>query len=334
MENGYWDQIKKAVSCRKNQFPMELSDAFRLFNGFLEGFPHLLIELFGSTLLIYDYSSPATVDSIMINKVIDLCQEEFPQIKSVILKRRNSINEDEKRGILACGDSATTTIHENNVKFAVDLSLNQDASFYFDTRNLRVWLKNEMAGANVLNTFAYTGSLGAAARAANAQRVIQTDINAGYLNIARRTFQLNGFQVQNKDFLVGDFFHIVANIKRQGILFDCVIIDPPFFAESKGGTVDLLSGSLRLINKVRPLVRHGGYLVVVNNAIFLSGADFYRLINEICQSEYISLEKIIPIPEDVTGYPTSISQAAPLDPAPFNHSTKIVLLKVKRKDQA
>lgn len=334
MEKSQLDRIKNAVAMRKHHLPKEMSDAFRLFNGFLEGFPDLLIDLFGSTLLLYDYSSSASLDLLLVNRIISLCQEEFPQIESAFLKKRNSALADEKRGKLIFGDSLTTVINENGVKYAVDLSLNQDASFYFDTRDLRAWLKNEMSGGVILNTFAYTGSLGAAAQAAQAKRVIQTDLNAGYLNLARRSFQLNGFPVHNKDFLVGDFFHIIANIKRQGILFDCVIVDPPYFAESKGGKVDLLNGSLRLINKVRPLLRHGGFLAVINNALFLSGADFYQSILELCQSGYISLEKIIPVPQDVTGYPSSVVFTAPSDPAPFNHSTKIVILKVKRKDLA
>jgi 23S rRNA (cytosine1962-C5)-methyltransferase len=38
---------------------------------------------------------------------------------------------------------------------------------------------------------------------------------------------------------------------------------------------------------------------------------------------------LIPVPEDCTGY--NILRQGITDPAPFNHSTKIAILKVRRK---
>ena len=38
-----------------------------------------------------------------------------------------------------------------------------------------------------------------------------------------------------------------------------------------------------------------------------------------------------PVPPDFTGYPETVLSAPPVNPAPFNHSTKIAVLGVKRK---
>jgi hypothetical protein len=40
---------------------------------------------------------------------------------------------------------------------------------------------------------------------------------------------------------------------------------------------------------------------------------------------------LIPVPEDFTGYPHTCLGSPPVDPAPFNHATKIAVLKVWRK---
>jgi 23S rRNA (cytosine1962-C5)-methyltransferase len=56
-------------------------------------------------------------------------------------------------------------------------------------------------------------------------------------------------------------------------------------------------------------------------------------LNALCKGPYLSLEEIIPVPPDVTGYPDTIVDAPPVDPTPFNHPTKIAILKVFRKDQ-
>ena len=71
----------------------------------------------------------------------------------------------------------------------------------------------------------------------------------------------------------------------------------------------------------------------INNAVFLSGSDFMKTIEYICADGYLSLQTTIPIPEDITGYAQTVQTSPPVDPSPFNHSTKIAILAVKRKDQ-
>jgi 23S rRNA (cytosine1962-C5)-methyltransferase len=248
------------------------------------------------------------------------------------LKAHKSANPDPRRGIFLYGDSFDRHISENHVRYSIDLQLNQDASFYLDTRNLRIWAKNNMRGMSVLNTFSYTGSLGVAARAGNSRRVVHLDRYRKFLDIARTSYVLNGFPVKKSDFITGDFWRVTSHLRHSGELFDCVIVDPPVYAQSNTGVVDLVSESSRVINKVRPLVGHDGYLVVVNNALFLSGADFMQALADLCASGYMQLETTIPVPEDIAITAQRRAHAAPVDPAPFNHSTKIAILRVKRKD--
>jgi len=121
-------------------------------------------------------------------------------------------------------------------------------------------------------------------------------------------------------------------LRNKKALFDCVILDPPFFSQTQAGRVDLQQETTRLINKIRPLVAHEGYMVVINNALFLKGSDFEAELNTLCESDYLQRHKIIPIPEDITGYPSTIVDSPPVDSAPYNHPTKIAILKVLRKE--
>jgi 23S rRNA (cytosine1962-C5)-methyltransferase len=89
-------------------------------------------------------------------------------------------------------------VRENGVWYALDLQANRDAGLYLDTRSLRRWLKERMAGARVLNTFAYTGSLGVAALAGGAARVVHVDLKRDFLNIARTSYTLNGFAIHRR----------------------------------------------------------------------------------------------------------------------------------------
>ncbi len=181
---------------------------------------------------------------------------------------------EEKRGKLLFGENPDRKIREQGVWYALDLCMNQDASLYLDTRNLRTWAKQNLGGKTVLNAFAYTGSLGVAACAGGASRVVQLDLNRQFLNQAKTSYSLNGFPIRKADFLTGDFWPQISRLKRAGERFDCVMLDPPFFSTTSGGVVDLAENSSRLINKVRPLINDGGRLVSVNNALYVSGKAY------------------------------------------------------------
>jgi 23S rRNA (cytosine1962-C5)-methyltransferase len=161
--------------------------------------------------------------------------------------------------------------------------------------------------------------------------VVQTDRNRAFLNLAKVSYTLNGFHIAPGDFLAADFFSVVARIKRAGTRFDIIMLDPPFFAETDRGRINLVSESGRLINKVRPLVADGGRLIALNNALFVSGAEYLRTLEALCADGYLSLESLLPVPPDCAGYPATRRRPPPADPAPFNHSTKIAVLHVRRK---
>jgi 23S rRNA (cytosine1962-C5)-methyltransferase len=78
-------------------------------------------------------------------------------------------------------------------------------------------------------------------------------------------------------------------------------------------------------------VAHDGWLVAINNALYLSGRDYLGMLEELSADGYLSIEQLIPIPPDITGYAQTIQGYPPTDPAPFNHPTKIAVLRVKRK---
>jgi len=71
--------------------------------------------------------------------------------------------------------------------------------------------------------------------------------------------------------------------------------------------------------------------VAVNNALYLSGRDYMSMLEELCADGYLRVESLIPVPEDFTGYPGTRVGEFVTDPAPFNHPTKIAVLKVRRR---
>ena len=323
-------KIQNAIQQRVSTF--ENTDACRLFNGFYEGAPGLVIDRFGETLVLSNHNQPGYGTKI-IPITTEWAKLNLPGIQSVLVKERQSPNKEMVDGLLISGNASAQSIHEFGVKYALDLQINQDASFYLDTRNLRKWLLGHSHGLDVLNTFAYTGSLGVAAGMGGASKVIQTDLNPTFLEIAKQSWRLNKLNPNNCQIITGDYFRITGRMRHSNKLFGVVILDPPYFSTTGAGRVDLQGDITRLVNKVRPLAAHQGWLVVINNALFVSGKSFMEALTSLSESPYLSFEEIIPVPSDVTGYPNTIVDAPPVDPAPFNHPTKIAILKVFRKDK-
>lgn len=323
--------LEKAIASRLTLFDSAHESAFRLFNGFTEGYPNLVVDIYGHTLVVHNYADDPAKNEELVKEVISYLQTSLAWLHAGIIKIRNGATQEDKRGKLFFGTETDKKIKEHGVWYAIDLTINRDASLYLDTRNLRKWIMENLKNKSVLNTFAYTGSFGVAARKGGASRVVQIDLNREFLNIAQASYSLNGFPIQKGNFIARDFFEQVSNLKRANTFFDCVIIDPPFFSTTSKGKVDQEKESARLINKVRPLINDGGYLIAINNALFASGQDYMNTLESLCKDGYLKIKELIPVPEDFTGYPETRAGSPITDPSPFNHSTKIAVLEVKRK---
>jgi 23S rRNA (cytosine1962-C5)-methyltransferase len=325
------DFLTRALTARAELFDDRHMAAFRLFNGFTEGWPTLAIDLYAQTLVLQDYTAPKE-EKPALSVAQQFYQLRLPWLDTVLLKTRNAKKPEQRNGALLFGDTPARKIREHGVWYAVDLQLHQDAGFYLDTRNLRAWILRNLGGQRVLNTFAYTGSLGVAAQAAGAARVVQLDLKREFLNVAKTSYTLNGFPIQKADFISSDFWPAISQLIHRGELFDCVLLDPPFFAETRKGVVDMEKNYARLINKVRPLIADGGRLVAVNNALYVSGTEYLRMLEGLCADGYLTIEELLPVAEDFTGYESTRVPREIIDPAPFNHTTKIAVLRVRRKD--
>lgn len=323
--------LEKAIAARGHLLDARHETAIRLFNGFIEGYPDIAIDLYAATAVIHNYADPVENGTAAVAEALRVLQSILPWIRVVILKTRNSPLAEERRGKILAGSIADRAVREHDVWYAVDLCMNRDASLYLDTRNLRGWALQHLSGKTVLNTFAYTGSLGVAALASGAKRVVQLDRSSLFLNLAKTSYEMNNFRISKKDFIVGDFWEEVGRLKQGGEHFDCIFVDPPFFAVNQKGVVDLVNNSARMINKVRPLINDGGYLVTINNALYVSGKEYMETLDKLCADGYLKIAELIPIPNDFAGYPQTRAGIPVSDPAPFNHSTKIAILEVRRK---
>ncbi len=325
--------LDAAIDARASLFDAAHVGALRIFNGFTEGDASLALDVFGRTLVVLDHGDETGERRPRVDAVVEAVRAKLPWLRAAIWKARRAESAEARNGALVFGAESDVDrkVREHGVWYALSLTMNRDEGLYLDTRNLRAWARENLVGRRVLNTFAYTGSLGVAARSAPAKHVVQLDRSATFLDVARRSSELNGFAVARRHLVAGDYFTETSRMRREGTLFDCVFVDPPFFSTTQKGRVDLEEAAAKVIDKARPLVADGGWLVAVNNALWVSGADWLRTLTE-GSGGYAELEATVPVPDDVRGMLPSMASSWPADPSPFGHPTKIAVMRVRRKD--
>jgi len=170
-------------------------------------------------------------------------------------------------------------VHENGLKFIINLSDYLDTGLFLDHRVTREMIRKESRGKKVLNLFCYTGSFSVYAAAGGASEVISVDLSNTYLDWAKRNMQINGF-IENSplgparagtDGGGGKYVH--ADVLRYletlpPNYFDVVILDPPTFSNSQrmDEFFDVQRDHVKLINDCLNGLKRGGVLYFSTNS--------------------------------------------------------------------
>ena len=139
---------------------------------------------------------------------------------------------------------------------------------------------NGAAGAEVLNTFAYTCGFSVCAAKAGA-RTTSLDLSKKYLEWGRRNFALNQLDPAAHDFIFGDAFDWLRRLEKKGRFYDLVVLDPPTFSQSKlAGAFQAERDYGRLALAALPLLKPDGILFASTNAARLEPEKFLTVLSE------------------------------------------------------
>jgi 23S rRNA (cytosine1962-C5)-methyltransferase len=158
-------------------------------------------------------------------------------------------------------------VHEAGLAFEVDLHGYLDTGLFLDHRLTRLLVREQAAGKQVLNLFAYTGSFTVYAAAGGAANTTSVDLSNTYLAWGRRNLQLNDLDGPHHRFVRSDVFRYLEQAQRQRERFDLIILDPPSFSNSKKmlEILDLQRDHPRLIQACLALLNPDGKLLFSTN---------------------------------------------------------------------
>lgn len=174
------------------------------------------------------------------------------------------------------------TIHENGLRWQVDLLEGQKTGFYLDQRENRRAAAAYLRGRRVLDMFCYTGGFSLAASVwGGATEVLAFDSSLKAVELARANAELNA--AANVAFDTGDAFETLKSLAAAGERFGAVILDPPKFARTRGAREEALRAYHWLNRTALGLLEPGGILVTCSCSGLVSREDFLDVLTGAAQ---------------------------------------------------
>lgn len=269
------NQWQKALRLRE-VFNLQVTNSFRLINGEGDGFPGLIVDIYGDTAVIkHDHPLMETLwnKKAIAKKIID----RYPQIKCVYLKRRN---DDECKGENIFGELAQETIFsENQMLFASNIRDAAKTGFFLDQRDNRFLIKNFAKNKDVLNLFSYTGGFSIFAGAGGANSVTSVDIAKVAIEAVKRNFELNELKVKTENIATDAFAYVDQQIKAKA-KFDLVITDPPSFAPNEKSVPQATQAYTKIFSDSLKLVRPNGLFAASSCSSHIPTSAFFEITKE------------------------------------------------------
>jgi 23S rRNA (cytosine1962-C5)-methyltransferase len=293
------EALTRAVAARAgllDALHAEGTDCYRLLHGAVEGAPGLTVDRYGPLLLVQTFRAPLPDGGLAA--LHDAAQAALGLPLVPVWNHRGGARTARDFARFHAVDPAAEafhTGHEVRLRLAVRARhRGLDPLHFLDFRMVRRWLQEHAAGAEVLNLFSYTCSAGVAAAVGGASRVLDVDFAASALDVGARNARLNKVPASVSERLQSDFFVAARQLaglpvkgraarrrrwmRVQPRQFDITVLDPPTFARSPFGTVDLVRDYPSVLKPALLATRPGGTVLAANHVSTVPWADFEKVV--------------------------------------------------------
>jgi len=278
-ETFFQTRIERAIQRRSGYVDLITTDAYRLVHGESDGLPGLVVDRYGDHLVAQflsagsDFHRELLAELLVsisgVANVYERCEAEMRALEG--LPERSGV-------LLGSPPPEQVIIHENNLKFKVDLLRGQKTGFYLDQRDNRHKIDAYAQGMKILNCFCYTGAFSVYALAAGASSVLNIDSSADALSLAKENIQINELPLERNEWLAGDVFQELRKLRDRAESYDLIILDPPKFAATTA-QVDKAARGYKDINLLAfKLLKPGGILFTFSCSGGVSADLFQKIV--------------------------------------------------------
>ncbi|PWU04142.1 MAG: SAM-dependent methyltransferase [Bacteroidetes bacterium] len=267
----FHNRLSKVLRHLQKQAKRQGITCYRIYDKDIPEFP-LSIDLYEGKIYVSEYQRNHGLSDEEHEAWLDASVQELEKLFET--PRENIFVKSRQRKAGRLGQYQKTDdagdffiVHENGLKFRVNLSDYLDTGLFLDHRITREMVRAESKDKTVLNLFAYTGAFSVYAASGKARKVVTVDLSNTYLNWAKANMAINGFTDKQKyEYEAADVKQYLKVLKPD--IFDLVVMDPPTFSNSKkmgDDFLDIKRDHVSLINETLRAMKKGGVLYFSTN---------------------------------------------------------------------
>jgi 23S rRNA (cytosine1962-C5)-methyltransferase len=284
---AFWmDKLAQAIQARHLLRAEGNTTAYRLVNAENDSMPGLIVDKYQDVLVVQFLSAGVEIRKSMF---VNLLSKYF--LPETIYERSDA-DVRQKEGLprhtgLLYGKMPEGSIEilENNLRFLVDIIHGHKSGFYLDQRQNRLSVKNlarrivqDGIHPRLLNVFSYTGGFTVYGLTGGAGSAVNIDTSTESLQLGRDILALNNIRQSNVRDMNSGAFEALRTLRRDGELFDIIILDPPKFASTQRDIQRATRGYKDINMQAIHLLAPGGYLFTFSCSGAISDDLFQKII--------------------------------------------------------
>lgn len=289
----------KAAQAKREALINEGTTGYRLVYGESDGFPALIIDRYGDTLVLKLYTSAwlphlqaligALEDAIVFDNLV-LRLSRALQSDRLNIAKLYGLQDGQQ--LIGAGADEPVQFVENGLLFQTDVRKGHKTGFFFDQRDNRQMVREMAKGRRVLDVFAYTGGFSVYALAGGARTITALDMSEPALETLKVNVEKNGYEAKLVDVMAGDAFSGLMQLIQARRKFNMVIVDPPAFANSRANMRNAVMAYRRLVEMALRLLAKDGVLMMASCSSRFTAAMFFELVERSAAVAGFKLEVI------------------------------------------
>ena len=286
IDPAWWQKhFAQSIAKRAGLFD-DKTTGYRLINGESDGWPGLVLDRYGTTLVLKIYTAAWLP---RLEEILALIGGGWPHERLVLRLSRNIQSVAKTQFRVADGDilhgpplDGPVVFLENDLSFEADVLRGQKTGFFLDQRENRRRVESLARGRQVLNAFSFSGGFSLYAARGGARSVTDLDISPHALESARRNFALNQSEAavtncRHETIQADAFLWLAANAQRK---FDLIVLDPPSLAKREAERAGAIQAYGKLARHGVAHLNAGGILVAASCSAHVSSDEFFAMVRE------------------------------------------------------
>jgi 23S rRNA (cytosine1962-C5)-methyltransferase len=266
-------RLDRAVSLRRDWLKLDtVTDAYRLVHSEGDGLSGLVVDRFGSTLVLEFFAAGMFRFRDAIRSALET---HYPGAKFYWFAEEH-VQKQESFDCRAPEPPPPEVITENGVRFRAAPGTKHKTGFFLDQRDNRRMLAEWCGGRRVLDLCCNSGGFAVYAKAkGGADEVVGVDLDEDALALARQNAGLNNVRIR---FVQADLFPWLRDTIAAGQRFDVVVLDPAKQTRDREEVAYALKRYLDMNRLALMAVAPGGLFLTCSCTGLVSEADFLESV--------------------------------------------------------